>query len=265
MCHQKETGCKRWLTRGRTWEEDLQGSKARLDNMFNELLKTELKHRSLRAPNTGKFKYKQSLLSMDLQFSSVAQSCPTLGNPMNHSMPGLPVHRQLPEFTQTHVHRVSDAIQPSHPLSSPSLPAPNTSQHQSLGSSAGAYKKVWPKMRDQKKPISLCRWSRLGVKKWPLIGKWFKPLLRYFSLKEWKHGATEERVSNPVTPRTQVKTNWTMGKQKKNFHPIEKRQKMVLGSQSYSRVIRGLLKWARCSYHWESPIPETQWSRANKK
>ena len=51
---------------------------------------------------------------------------------MNHSMPGLPVHHQLPEFTQTHVHRVSDAIQPSHPLSSPSPPAPSPSQHQSL-------------------------------------------------------------------------------------------------------------------------------------
>ena len=55
-----------------------------------------------------------------LQFSSVAQSCPTLCDPMNHSTPGLPVHHQLLEFTQTHVHRVSDAIQPSHPLSSPS-------------------------------------------------------------------------------------------------------------------------------------------------
>ena len=56
----------------------------------------------------------------DIQFSSVAQSCPTLCDPINYSMPGLPVHHQLPEFTQTHVHRVSDAIQPSHPLSSPS-------------------------------------------------------------------------------------------------------------------------------------------------
>ena len=70
--------------------------------------------------------------SLSVQFSSVAQSCPTLCDPMNHSMPGLPVHHQLPEFTQTHVHRVVDAIQPSHPLSSPSLPAPNPSQHQSL-------------------------------------------------------------------------------------------------------------------------------------
>ena len=67
-----------------------------------------------------------------LQFSSVAQSCPTLCDPMNRSTPGFPVHHQLPEFTQTHVHRVNDAIQPSHPLSSPSPPAPNPSQHQSL-------------------------------------------------------------------------------------------------------------------------------------
>ena len=66
------------------------------------------------------------------QIRSVAQSCPTLCHPMNCSTPGLPVRHQLPEFTQTHVHRVSDAIQPSHPLSSPSPLAPNPSQHQSL-------------------------------------------------------------------------------------------------------------------------------------
>ena len=67
-----------------------------------------------------------------VQFSSVAQSCPTLCDPMNCSTPGLPVHHQLLEFTQTHVHRVGDAIQPSHPLSSPFPPAPNPSQHQHL-------------------------------------------------------------------------------------------------------------------------------------
>ena len=66
------------------------------------------------------------------QFSSVAQSCPTLCDPRNRSRPGLPVHHQLPEFTQTHIHRVSDAIQPSHPLLSPSPPAFNLSQHQGL-------------------------------------------------------------------------------------------------------------------------------------
>ena len=66
------------------------------------------------------------------QIRSVAQLCPTLCDPMNRSTPGLPVHHQLPEFTEIHVHRVSDAIQPSHPLSSPSPPAPNPSQHQRL-------------------------------------------------------------------------------------------------------------------------------------
>ena len=67
-----------------------------------------------------------------VQFSSVTQSCLTLCDPMNRSTPGLPVHHQLPESTQTHVHWVGDAIQPSHPLSSPSLPAFNLSQHQGL-------------------------------------------------------------------------------------------------------------------------------------
>ena len=62
-----------------------------------------------------------------VQFSSVTQSCPTLCDPMNRSTPGLPVHHQLLELTQTHVHRVGDAIQPSHPLSSPSPPALNPS------------------------------------------------------------------------------------------------------------------------------------------
>ena len=66
-----------------------------------------------------------------VQFSSVTQSCPALCDPMNCSTPGLPVHHHLPEFTQTHVHRVGDAIQPSHPLS-PFPPTPNPSQHQSF-------------------------------------------------------------------------------------------------------------------------------------
>ena len=72
------------------------------------------------------------LVMCSVQFSSVTQSCPTLCDPMNSSTPGLPVHYQLPEFTQTHVHQVSDTIQPSHPRSSPSSPSPNPSQHQSF-------------------------------------------------------------------------------------------------------------------------------------
>ena len=75
---------------------------------------------------------REAHLSPSVQFRSVAQSCLTLCDPMNRSTPGLPVHHQLLEFTQIHVHWVDDAIQPSHPLSSPSPPAPNPSQHQSL-------------------------------------------------------------------------------------------------------------------------------------
>ena len=73
----------------------------------------------------------QNSEQIEHQFSSVAQSCLTVCNPMNCSTPGLPVHHQLPDFTQTYIHRGGDAIQPSHPLSSPS-PALNLSQHQGL-------------------------------------------------------------------------------------------------------------------------------------
>ena len=79
-----------------------------------------------------------------VQFSSVAESCPTLCDPMNLSTPGLPVHHKLTEFTQTHVHPVSDAIQPSHPLSSPSPPAPNPSQIR-VFSNESTLRMRWPK------------------------------------------------------------------------------------------------------------------------
>ena len=80
---------------------------------------------------TLKNKTKTNFTEIKPVFSSVTQSCPTLCDPMNHSMPGLPVHNQLPGSTQTHVHQVDDAIQPSHPLTSPS-PALNLSQYQGL-------------------------------------------------------------------------------------------------------------------------------------
>ena len=80
--------------------------------------------------SNARFRILLTKVLFSVQFSSVTHSCLTLCDPMNHSTPGLPVHYQLPEFTQTHVHRVGDAIQPSHPLSSPSPPAPNPSQHQ---------------------------------------------------------------------------------------------------------------------------------------
>ena len=78
------------------------------------------------------------------QFNSVAQSCPTLCDPINCSTPGLPVYHQLPEFIQTHVHWVGDAIQPSYPLSSPFPPASNSSQHQSLFQWVNSLMR-WPK------------------------------------------------------------------------------------------------------------------------
>ena len=105
-----------------------------------------------------------------VQFSSFTQLCPTLCNPTNCSMPGLPVHRQLLEFTQTQVHQVSDAIQPSHPLSSPSPPAPNTSQHQSFpmsqlfasgGQSIGVSASVLPMNTQDWSPSGWTGWISL--------------------------------------------------------------------------------------------------------
>ena len=89
-------------------------------------------------------KLSQYCLLVGYQFSSVARSCPTLCDPMNRSMPGLPVHHQLPEFTQIHIHRVSDAIQPSHPLSSPSPPAPNPPSIK-VFSNESTLRMRWPK------------------------------------------------------------------------------------------------------------------------
>ena len=80
--------------------------------------------------------------TFSIHFSSVTQSCPTLCDHMNHSTPGLPVHHQLPEVTQTHVHQVGDAIQPSNPLLSSSPPAPSPSQHQGLFQWVNSLQKV---------------------------------------------------------------------------------------------------------------------------
>ena len=102
-----------------------------MENFFNNIqcrsLEPEKKQRILCTDPPGKF----ATCFLD-QIRSVAQSYPTLCDPMNHSTPGLPAHHQLPELTQTHFHQVSDAIQSSHPLSSPAPPAPNPSQHQSF-------------------------------------------------------------------------------------------------------------------------------------
>ena len=91
-----------------------------------------LPHKGILSTKRGSINEEAQYEIFNNKFSSVAQSCLTLCDPMNRSMPGLPVHHQLPEFTQTHVHWVGDAIQPSHPLSSPSPPALNLSQNQGL-------------------------------------------------------------------------------------------------------------------------------------
>ena len=109
------------------------------------------------------------------RLSSVAQSCLTLCDPVNRSTPGLPVHHQLPESTQTHVHRVGDAIQPSHPLSSPSPPALNLSQHQGLlkwvSSSASGGKSIRISASASVLPMNTQDWSPLGWTGWILQSK----------------------------------------------------------------------------------------------
>ena len=112
---------------------------------------------------------------MKYQFSSVTQSCPTLWDPMNHSRPGLPVHHQLPEFTQTHVHRVSDAIQPFHPLSSPSPPAPNLSQHQNIFQWVNSSHEVAKVLEFQLQHHSLQRNPRADIFQNGLVGSPCRP------------------------------------------------------------------------------------------
>ena len=120
--------------------------------------------------------------SSSVQFSSVAQSCPTLCDPMNRSTPGLPVHHQLLEFTQTHVRQVSDAIQPSHPLSSPSPPAPNLSQQQSFPMSqffASGGQSIGVSSSASVLPKNIQYWFTLGLTDW--ISLQSKGLSRVFS------------------------------------------------------------------------------------
>ena len=127
-----------------------------------------------------------SILFQSVQFSSVTQSCPTLCDPMNCSTPGLPVHHQLPEFTQTHVHRVSDAIQPSHHLSSPSPPAPNPSQHQSLFQGINSLHEVGKVLEFQLQHHSFQRNPRADLRQNGLVGspcspRTLKSLLQHHS------------------------------------------------------------------------------------
>ena len=125
---------------------------------------------------------KRCSTSQIVQFSSVTLSCPTLCVPMNHSTPGLSVHHQLPEFTQTHAHQDGDAIHPSHPLSSPSPPAPNPSQHQGLFqwvNSAWGGQNIGVSALASVLPMNTQDWSPLGWTDW--ISLQSKRLSRVFS------------------------------------------------------------------------------------
>ena len=142
-----------------------------------------------------------------VQFSSVTQSCPTLCHPMNRSTPGLPVHHQLLEFTQTHVHWVGDAIQPSHPRSSPSPPAPNPSQHQGLFQWVNSLHKV------------------AKVLEFPLIarsrGTWMALcIMSHGDVPDWCVTVTcmgwPERTSSTNQPAQEGYSGWHMAKKKKS-------------------------------------------------
>ena len=141
-------------------------------HIFVDFSKYFHKSRSLKVNHTIK-KY---------EFSSVTQSCPTLCDPMDRSTPGPPVHHQLPEFTQTHVHRVGDAIQPSHRLSSPSPPALNLSEHQGLFqwvSSSQHGQSIAISALASVLPMNIQEWFPLGLTGW--ISMQSKRLSRVFS------------------------------------------------------------------------------------
>ena len=118
--------------------------------MYLEISKNSLKSKKLNRLKANGYiedldnKINKLFFFQHTKFSSVTQLCPALCNPMDCSTPGLPVHHQLPEFTQTHVHCVSDAIQPPHPLLSPSPPVLNLSQHQGF-SNEFVLRIRWPK------------------------------------------------------------------------------------------------------------------------
>ena len=132
------------------------------------------------------------------QFNSFPQLCPTLCDPMNHSMPGLPVHHQLPEFTQTHAHWIGDAIQPSHPLSSPSLPTFNLPQHQGLFQWVSSSHQVAKVMEVSAStlvlPMNIQDWFPLGWTGW--ISLLFKGLSNTIVQKHQFFGAQPSSQSN---------------------------------------------------------------------
>ena len=153
------------------------------------------------------------------QFSSVTQLCPTLCDPMNRSTPGLPVHHQLPQFTQTHVYRVGDAIQPSHPLSSPSPPAPKPSQHQGLFQWVKSSHEVAKVLEFQLQHQSFQWTPRTYLLYDGLVGSLFSPrdsqesspTPQFKSINSWVLSFLHSPTLNPymTTGKTIALTRWT--------------------------------------------------------
>ena len=163
----------------------------------------------------------------DYQFSSVTQSCPTLCDPMNCSVPGLPVHHQLPESTQTHVRWVSDAIQPSHPLSSPSPPALNLFQHQGLFKWVSSLHQVAKVLEFQLQHQSF-QWT---------------PIVMSNSL--WPHGLQHKRPPCP-SPTLRVYSNSCSSS--RWCHPTISYSVVTFSFCFSLSQHQGLFQWVICSY-----------------
>ena len=173
----------KWIIVDRTWcqydiKVQAKAKELKHANLYNH------KYWNFKQYNTWILQQGWSMSSISsVQFSSFAQSCPTLCNPMNRSTPGLPVQHQLPEFTQTHVHWVSDAIQPSHPLSSPSPPALNLPQHQGLSQWVSFFvsggQSIGISASASVLPVNIQHWFPLGWTGW--ISLQSKGLSRVFS------------------------------------------------------------------------------------
>ena len=183
-------------------------------------------------------KYKLS----SVQFSSVTQLCLTLCDPMNRSTPGLSVHHQLPEVTQTHVHRVGDAIQPSHPLSAPSPPAPNPSQHQSFPMSQhlACGRSIGVSALASFLPMNTQDWSPLGWTGW--ISLQSKGLSRVFSnTTVQKHQFFGDQLSSQSNSHIHT---WPQEKPKKgNAKECSNYRTIALISHAIKVMLKILICW----------------------
>ena len=165
-----------------------------------------------------------ALLQASVQFSSVAQSCPTLCDSVNCSTPGLPVHHQLPEFTQTHVHRISDAIQPSHPLLSPSPPALSLSQHQGfiqwVSASHQVAKNIGVSVSISLFPMNTQDWYPLGWTCWiSLQSKGFSRVVSNTTVQKYQFFGSQLFYSPTLNPY--LTTGKTIPLTRQTFHAKE--------------------------------------------